>query len=60
MLMILEAWNNFHGRAPPLLTTNCHFHEFTHANEAIFYTPPDGDVSTTYDVSRDLFDDNFQ
>ena len=31
----------------------------THANEAIFHTPPGGDVSTPYDVSRDFFDDNF-
>ena len=35
-------------------------YENTHANEAIFYTSPGGDVSTPYDVSRDLFDDNFQ
>ena len=45
---------------PPLLKTTSHSHENTHANDAIFYTPPGGDVSTPYDVSRDLFDDNFQ
>ena len=26
----------------------------------MFYTPPGGDVSTPFDVSRDLFDDKFQ
>ena len=32
----------------------------THAKEAIFTTPPGGDVSTPFDVSRDLLDDNVQ
>ena len=32
------AWNNFHGRTPPLLKTDRNVHENTHANEAIFDT----------------------
>ena len=30
--------NNFRGRTPRLNKTDCHVHENTHANEAIFYT----------------------
>ena len=38
LIHMFVAWNNFHSRAPPLLKTDSHVHENTHANEAIFYT----------------------
>jgi len=38
LIHMFVAWNNFRGRTPPLNKTDCHVHENTHANEAVFYT----------------------